>query len=67
MYILGIFVGSALLLIDRLFQIEFKNNTCVSIPSNFGKVGQQAFVRHGNISYSDNGYLGFIYPYLVSN
>ncbi|XP_078368803.1 rhodopsin-like [Oculina patagonica] len=44
MYIVGIIVSSALLQIFRFFGIEFKNNTCVFVPSHFGKVGQQAFV-----------------------
>ncbi|XP_078344127.1 allatostatin-A receptor-like [Oculina patagonica] len=58
MYIVGIFVCSALLLIDRFTQIEFKNNTCVSIPNNFGKVGQQAFA----ISYAT---VTFLIPTMI--
>lgn len=44
MYIVGIIVSSALLQIYRFFEIEFKNNVCVYVPSHYGKMGQQAFV-----------------------
>lgn len=43
-YIACVFALSFLVQIYKFFQIEFKNNTCQSVPSRYGKVGQQAFL-----------------------
>lgn len=43
-YVGCIFILSALVHIYKLFEIKFKNNTCVFDPNIFDKRGQQAFV-----------------------
>lgn len=43
-YIACIFVLSFLTQTFKFFEIEFKNHTCVQIPSHYGKAGQHAFV-----------------------
>ena len=43
-YLVYIFLLNAVVLIHKFFEVGFKNNKCVRVPSISGKKGQQAFV-----------------------